>query len=234
LGSVLEESGAADENSGLFDVLIDQTELGSRTPPANVLDALDGDAITQLNRAASEVKVLGHGHDHLTDTCSRHRGLWSCLAGGSSYSGYGSPSFDRRVRVFSVQDYGETIRTWKLLDGSSRGAQDSHYVPPPPTMTTAPTFADEVAADEALENELEGALEAVEASDEFQAGNPAAEDLAEEIEEAIEEVETVVEVEEELLNYEEEGGIERRQERPSLIRLDEQVLVGRGAPRFIS
>lgn len=37
-----------------------------------------------------------------------------CFAGGSSYSGYGEVGFDRRVRVYQLSDYGETISTYKV------------------------------------------------------------------------------------------------------------------------
>jgi len=48
-----------------------------------------------------------------------------CFAGGSSYSGYGLRGFDRRVRVFSLSDWGETISTYKLLDGSGEGDRNN-------------------------------------------------------------------------------------------------------------
>ena len=51
-----------------------------------------------------------------------------CFAGGSSYSGYGMLGFDRRVRVFEISDFGETIKTWKILDGSGAGSrQDGSF-----------------------------------------------------------------------------------------------------------
>ena len=74
-----------------------------------------------------------HGHDHITDFCARHRSIWSCFGGGSSYAGYGLPQFDRRVRVFNIQDFGEvrwpgiaalmeqTVRTYKIVDSSAIG-----------------------------------------------------------------------------------------------------------------
>lgn len=39
-----------------------------------------------------------------------------CFDGGSSYSGYGQVGFDRRVRVYQLSKWGETIETYKHLD----------------------------------------------------------------------------------------------------------------------
>lgn len=36
-----------------------------------------------------------------------------CFDGGSSFSGYGKIGFDRRVRLYEISDYGETISTHK-------------------------------------------------------------------------------------------------------------------------
>lgn len=38
-----------------------------------------------------------------------------CFDGGSSFSGYGKVGFDRRVRLYQLKDYGETIETYKRL-----------------------------------------------------------------------------------------------------------------------
>lgn len=63
----------------------------------------------------TEIKVLSHGHVHNTDRCRRVSGVWMCFNGGSSYAGYGKVGFDRRVRVYNVSDWGETISTYKRL-----------------------------------------------------------------------------------------------------------------------
>ncbi len=63
----------------------------------------------------TEVKVLSHGHVHNTDRCRRVHGVWMCFNGGSSYAGYGDRGFERRVRVYNVSDWGETISTYKRL-----------------------------------------------------------------------------------------------------------------------
>jgi len=49
----------------------------------------------------------------VTDKCRRVKGTWFCFNGGSSYSGYGQAGFDRRFRVFHVEQYGEKVTTWK-------------------------------------------------------------------------------------------------------------------------
>jgi len=63
-----------------------------------------------------EVKVVGNGHCHASDNCRRISGVWMCFGGGGSYSGYGRRGFDRRFRIYSISDYGETIRTYKRTD----------------------------------------------------------------------------------------------------------------------
>ncbi|CAK9785592.1 Metallo-dependent phosphatase [Cutaneotrichosporon oleaginosum] len=63
----------------------------------------------------TEVKVLSHGHVHNTDRCRRVHGVWTCFNGGSSYAGYGKVGFERRVRIYNVSDWGETISTYKRL-----------------------------------------------------------------------------------------------------------------------
>ena len=40
-----------------------------------------------------------------------------CFDGGSSYSGYGQLGFDRRVRLYQISNWGETIGTYKRTAG---------------------------------------------------------------------------------------------------------------------
>ncbi|WVQ75858.1 hypothetical protein IAR50_005491 [Cryptococcus sp. DSM 104548] len=61
----------------------------------------------------AEVKVLSHGHCHLTDRCRRVAGIWMCFNGGSSFSGYGQADFDRRVRIYEISQYGEKVESYK-------------------------------------------------------------------------------------------------------------------------
>ncbi|KZT52988.1 Metallo-dependent phosphatase [Calocera cornea HHB12733] len=96
VGQQLEDSGASTHNGNFFD--------------DGVLLAAESDA------GGHEIKVLGHGHDHVTDKCARVRGIWMCFGGGGSFSGYGKPGFDRRLRVYKISDYGETIRTYKRTE----------------------------------------------------------------------------------------------------------------------
>ncbi|MBW0558234.1 hypothetical protein O181_097949 [Austropuccinia psidii MF-1] len=75
-------------------------------------------AILQSNDGTSEteVKVIVNGHAHLTDTCRRHEGVWNCFSGVSSYGATAQDDWERRVRVFEVEDYGEKIKTYQLKD----------------------------------------------------------------------------------------------------------------------
>ncbi|TIA92277.1 hypothetical protein E3P81_01612 [Wallemia ichthyophaga] len=50
----------------------------------------------------NEIRVIAHGHCHLTDECRLIQGTWICFGGGSSYSGYGKKGHDRRFRVYDV------------------------------------------------------------------------------------------------------------------------------------
>ncbi|KAJ7720584.1 Metallo-dependent phosphatase-like protein [Mycena maculata] len=85
-----------------------------------ILKAMETDHVTNDVR---EVKVIGHGHCHLTENCRRVKGVWFCFGGGGSYSGYGKLGFDRRFRIYDISDYGETIRTYKRTEHD--GFQDS-------------------------------------------------------------------------------------------------------------
>ena len=136
---------SAAHNSGMFDAIQRETDLGPRAL-LSATDASEG-------KPMPEIRVIGHGHDHLTSFCARHKAVWSCFAGGSSYSGYGLPSFDRRVRVYNVQDFGETIRTYQIVDGSAVGELSEDVL----KWNAADNKAFE--AEEAFEDEIEKDLE---------------------------------------------------------------------------
>ncbi|KAL4250483.1 hypothetical protein ABKN59_006972 [Abortiporus biennis] len=96
----LEPPGSAKKQDGFFDkALLKALETNNRG-----------------GGNAREVKVIANGHCHITENCRRTRGIWQCFGGGGSYSGYGRVGFDRRFRVFSIEDYGETISTWKRTE----------------------------------------------------------------------------------------------------------------------
>lgn len=125
--------GAPKKNSHFFDgAVLAQTELG--TVDLDGLDPVtveeDPDYAQAVLQAKPEVKVLMHGHCHTTDQCRRVRGVWMCFAGGSSYSGWSEVGFDRRVRVYQLSDYGETISTYKVLDThlDTSGVSDASHV----------------------------------------------------------------------------------------------------------
>jgi hypothetical protein len=100
VGSQLEGQSTSNDNSGLFaNGILKGLELAG-----------DPDAT-----ATTEIKVLSHGHCHNTDRCRRVSGVWMCFDGGSSYTGYGAADFDRRVRVFNISQWGETIASYKRL-----------------------------------------------------------------------------------------------------------------------
>ncbi|KAI0917949.1 hypothetical protein AcV5_002750 [Taiwanofungus camphoratus] len=79
-----------------------------------LLQALESDHRAGGN--AKEVKVVSNGHCHVTENCRRVKGVWLCFGGGGSYSGYGKIGFDRRVRIYDISDYGESIRTYKRTE----------------------------------------------------------------------------------------------------------------------
>lgn len=104
-GQQLDESGAPKKNSGFFE--------------KGILTSKESEDPTNTRH---EVKVVANGHCHITDFCKRVKGVWLCFGGGSSFSGYGKVGFDRRLRIYDVMDYGETIRTYKRgQDGTIMG-----------------------------------------------------------------------------------------------------------------
>lgn len=105
LGVQEDREGASGHNGGFFSNAVQQAleQSGSR----------DGDLLGA--KSVTEVKVISHGHCHNTDRCRRVSGVWMCFDGGSSYAGYGEKGFDRRIRVYNISDFGETVSTYKRL-----------------------------------------------------------------------------------------------------------------------
>ena len=67
----------------------------------------------------TEVKAATVGHDHCNDYCGNYYGIDLYYGGGTGYDGYGCADTDkwaRRSRVISIRDFGQTIRSWKILD----------------------------------------------------------------------------------------------------------------------
>ena len=116
VGSQFDGQGSSKHNSGFF-----YNGIKQAFEAETVRDEWTG--TSQVN----EVKILSHGHCHVTDRCRRTDGIWSappctpltmlmsraCFDGGSSYSGYGQVDFDRRVRVYQISEYGEKVETYK-------------------------------------------------------------------------------------------------------------------------
>ncbi|GAA6050487.1 hypothetical protein JCM3770_002620 [Rhodotorula araucariae] len=122
IGERLEGSGASKTDSGFFEqAILAQGELPvSHDAGETPVDAFwDGEAASPTT-GRPEVKVLAHGHCHLTSDCRRIQGVWVCFGGGSTYSGYGSPEFSRRMRVYHLSDFGERIETFQLTDDNER------------------------------------------------------------------------------------------------------------------
>jgi len=103
------EYGASKTNSGFFDGGLKK----AKEIPESMMD-------TESVMTKTEVKVVGHGHCHITDKCRRVSGIWMCFGGGGSYSGYGTEDFERRYRIYDIDDYGETIKTWKRTESGKR------------------------------------------------------------------------------------------------------------------
>ncbi|ODO07841.1 hypothetical protein I350_03420 [Cryptococcus amylolentus CBS 6273] len=106
VGSQIDGDGSSPRNSGFFYNAIKAS-----------MESEEGEGAWKTKTA--EVKVLSHGHCHLTDRCRRVDGIWQalssamCFDGGSSFSGYGQADFDRRVRIYEISEYGEKVESYK-------------------------------------------------------------------------------------------------------------------------
>ncbi|TNY21815.1 hypothetical protein DMC30DRAFT_411233 [Rhodotorula diobovata] len=122
VGQRLEGEGASKTDSGFFEqAILAQGELPvSRDEGDTPVDAFwDGEA-TAPTTGRPEVKVLAHGHCHISSDCRRVKGVWICFGGGATYAGYGNPAFSRRMRVYQLSDFGERIETYQLTDDKER------------------------------------------------------------------------------------------------------------------
>lgn len=120
VGSRYEGNGAPRHDSGFWQQgILAQKEIPASTDGAPIDAFWDGEG-TSPTEGRPEVKVLAHGHCHLTSDCRRIQGVWVCFGGGATYSGYGSAAFSRRMRVFEIADFGETISTYQLTDERER------------------------------------------------------------------------------------------------------------------
>ncbi|GAA5887611.1 hypothetical protein JCM6882_001470 [Rhodosporidiobolus microsporus] len=122
VGERLEGAGASKTDSGFFE----QAVLGRGELPAQrgegdaPLDEFWDGEQSSPTTGRPEVKVLAHGHCHITSDCRRVSGVWICFGGGGTYSGYGNTTFSRRMRVYSLSQFGERIETYQLTDTKER------------------------------------------------------------------------------------------------------------------
>ncbi|GAA5994112.1 hypothetical protein JCM5350_008099 [Sporobolomyces pararoseus] len=117
IGERLEGAGASKTDSGFFEqAVLAQGELLASGGKEKVVDEFWDGEYSAPTEGRPEVKVLAHGHCHLSADCRRVKGVWQCFGGGGTYSGYGIGTFPRRFRVYQLSDFGEKIETWQLLD----------------------------------------------------------------------------------------------------------------------
>ena len=64
----------------------------------------------------NSVRATFVGHDHKNDYCASLAGINLCYGGGAGYTSYGMKGFARRVRVITIENYGNIISTYKRLD----------------------------------------------------------------------------------------------------------------------
>lgn len=86
VGQRLEGEGASKTDSGFFEqAILAQGELPvSRDEGDTPVDAFwDGEA-TAPTTGRPEVKVLAHGHCHISSDCRRVKGVWICFGGGAT------------------------------------------------------------------------------------------------------------------------------------------------------
>lgn len=148
--------------------------------------------------------------------------------------------FDRRVRVFSLSDWGETISTYKLLDGSGQGDRasgvfaslSSSAVAAAKTSTIETTEIGTSPGDSEEEEFVSDEINDEGDSDQVQDVTSEETTSEETLEEIIEEIEKE-EAQELGLGTEDAGAWKRQMlaspSRSRYVKLDEVVLVGRNA-----
>ena len=130
--------------------------------------------------------------------------------------------FDRRVRVFSLSDWGETISTYKLLDGSGRGDREDG--------TFASLSASAVAAQKTDKTKLDAGEAPQETADFVSDEINDNDDVGGLDEETLEEVIEELAGEADKLKDVGEGDWKRQLSQMSrYTRIDDVVLVGQGA-----
>ncbi|KAH8925342.1 hypothetical protein BT69DRAFT_1295705 [Atractiella rhizophila] len=102
IGEKWEPEGSPAYNSGIFHNAI-LTQKEEKSPSS-----------------LPEVKALSFGHSHATSTCRRVSKVWLCFGSGSSYSGYGRDRFERGVREYAIEAWGEKIWTGRRVISEAR------------------------------------------------------------------------------------------------------------------
>lgn len=78
-----------------------------------------------------EVKAITVGHDHCNDYCGNYHGIELCYGGHTGYGGYnceGLPNHYQRSRIIEISDFGNTIRSYKVLDDGKLTVKDDEIL----------------------------------------------------------------------------------------------------------
>jgi len=75
-----------------------------------------------------DVKATFVGHDHVNDYCGDYLGINLCYGGGVGYSTYGKAGWPRRSRIIQINNYGESVTTWKRLDDGDLTIKDEQVL----------------------------------------------------------------------------------------------------------
>jgi len=91
--------------------------IGDKRETVSSSKKTDGSVLSTFLKGG-DIRATGCGHDHVNDYCLDVEGIALCYAGGMGVNGYGAGhlGWPRRARVWQIENYGATIRTWKRLD----------------------------------------------------------------------------------------------------------------------
>jgi hypothetical protein len=87
VGERMEGAGASRTDSGFFQQgILAQGELLADGGKEKVVDEFWDGEYSAPTEGRPEVKVINHGHSHLTSDCRRIQGVWECFGGGGTVS----------------------------------------------------------------------------------------------------------------------------------------------------